>query len=58
MRCTPSAARQRYNLRWLLRAIARLGIGPAFLCLLQMVLYPAMALRGSSRGADRLQLTV
>ncbi len=27
-----------YNLRWLLRAVARLGIGPAFLCLLQMVL--------------------
>ena len=25
---------------------------------LQMVLYPAMALQGSSRGADRLQLTV
>ena len=47
-----------YNLRWLLRAIARLGLGPAFLCLLQMVLYPAMALRGSSRGADRLQLVV
>ena len=46
-----------YNLRWLLRAIARLGLGPAFLCLLQMVLHPAMALRGSSRGADRLQLT-
>ena len=47
-----------YNLRWLLRAIARLGIGPAFLCLLQMVPHPAMALQGSSRGADRLQLTV
>ena len=45
-----------YNLRWLLRAIARLGLGPAFLCLLQMVLYPAMALRSSSRGAGRLQL--
>ena len=28
-----------YNLRWLLRAIARLGMGPAFLRLLQMVLW-------------------
>ena len=34
-----------YNLRWLLRAIARLGIGPAFLCLLQMVLSAAIDLR-------------
>ena len=34
-----------YNLRWLLRAIARLGIGPLFLCLLQMVLAQALALR-------------
>ena len=32
-----------YNLRWLLRAVARLGIGPAFLCLLQMVLLAANA---------------
>ena len=47
-----------YNLRWLLRAVARLGLGPAFLCLLQMVLYPATTLRGPSRGADRLQLAV
>lgn len=31
-----------YNLRWLLRAIAKLGIGPASLCLLQMVLLPAI----------------
>ena len=46
-----------YNLRWLLRAIARLGIGPAFLCLLQMVLLPAMAMRASSSGRNRLQLT-
>jgi IS5 family transposase len=46
-----------YNLRWLLRAIAKLGIGPAFLCLLQMALLPAMALRGSSSGHARLQLT-
>ena len=28
-----------YNLRWLLRAVARLGIGPAFLWLLQMALW-------------------
>ena len=34
-----------YNLRWLLRAIARLGIAPAPLCLLQMVLSAATALR-------------
>ena len=45
-----------YNLRWLLRAIARLGIGPAFLRLLQMVLLPAMALRALSSGRGRLQL--
>ena len=45
-----------YNLRWLLRAIARLGIGPTFLRLLQMVLLPAMALRASSSGRGRLQL--
>ena len=36
-----------YNLRWLLRAIARLGIGPAFLCLLQMVLWAARPARAS-----------
>ena len=34
-----------YNLRWLLRAIARLGIASAFLCLLQTVLSAATALR-------------
>lgn len=34
-----------YNLRWLLRAVARLGIGPAFLCLLQTVLSAAKQLR-------------
>lgn len=27
-----------YNLRWLMRAVVRLGIGPAFLCLLRMAL--------------------
>jgi transposase, IS5 family len=36
-----------YNLRWLLRAIARLGIGPAFLCLLQMVLWAVQAMSGT-----------
>ena len=35
-----------YNLRWLLHAIARLKIGPAFLCLLQMVLVTAIAVAG------------
>ena len=37
-----------YNLRWLLRAIVRLGIGPLFLCLLQMVLRLVPAPRVSS----------
>lgn len=36
-----------YNLRWLLRAIARKGIAPAFLCLLRMVLSAAIGLRSS-----------
>jgi transposase, IS5 family len=44
-----------YNLRWLLRAIAKLGIGPAFLCLLQMALLPAMALRFAHTGSSRAQ---
>ena len=44
-----------YNLRWLLRAIAKLGIAPAFLCLLQMVLLPAMALRSAQTGSRRAQ---
>ena len=42
-----------YNLRWLLRAIARLGIGPAFLRLLQMALLPAMVLRSTHTGRSR-----
>ena len=46
-----------YNLRWLLRAIARLGIGRAFLCLLQMMLLPAMGLRASSIDHSRLRLS-
>ena len=45
-----------YNLRWLLRAIAKLGIGPAFLCLLQMVLLPAMQLQAVTGGPRRPQL--
>jgi transposase, IS5 family len=47
-----------YNLRWLLRAIAKLGIGPAFLCLLQMVLLPAMALHAAQPGRRRAQFAV
>ena len=34
-----------YNLRWLLRAVAHPGIGPAFLYLLQTVLSAAKELR-------------
>ena len=37
-----------YNLRWLLRAIARLGIGPVFLRLLQMALSQARPQHASS----------
>jgi IS5 family transposase len=44
-----------YNLRWLLRAIAKLGIGPAFLCLLQMVLLPVMALRSAQTAGNRVR---
>lgn len=46
-----------YNLRWLMRAIAKLGIGPAFLCLLQMALLPAMVLRSVHTGCSRAQLS-
>ena len=42
-----------YNLRWLLRAIVRLGIGPLFLCLLQMVLWRAPAPRVSLLAPGR-----
>ena len=42
-----------YNLRWLLRAIVRLGLGPTFLRLLQRVLWPASALRASSGAHGR-----
>ena len=34
-----------YNLHWLLRAMARLGIEPTFLCLLQTLLSAAKELR-------------
>lgn len=47
-----------YNLRWLLRAIAKLGIGPALLCLLQMALLPAMALRLAQMSGSRARLAV
>lgn len=36
-----------YNLRWLMRAITRLGLGPAFLRLLQCAALAASALRSS-----------
>jgi IS5 family transposase len=47
-----------YNLRWLLRAIAKLGIRPAFLCLLQMALLPAMALQSAQTGGTRAEFAV
>jgi hypothetical protein len=43
-----------YNLRGLLRAIARLGIGPAFLRLLQAALLIAQTLRASQVAPGRL----
>ena len=42
-----------YNLRWLLRAIARLGLGPLFLCLLQAALSQASIKRASHRPYGR-----
>jgi IS5 family transposase len=42
-----------FNIRWLLRAIVRLGLGPAFLCLLQMVLWPVSAVRASPLAHGR-----
>jgi len=42
-----------YNLRWLLRAVARLGIGPAFLRLLQAALSLAQAMRAAHRAHGR-----
>ncbi len=49
-----------YNLRWLLRAIARLGIGPAFLRLLQMALAaasPVTVTFGAPQNAGALPTT-
>jgi IS5 family transposase len=45
-----------YNLRRLMQAIARLGLGPAFFSLLQMVLVPAMQLPMRNGGTGRLQM--
>jgi transposase, IS5 family len=42
-----------YNLRWLLRAIARLGLGPAFLRLFKAVLSQARAIRASPGAYGR-----
>jgi len=42
-----------YNLRRLLRAIAKPGIGPNFLCLLRMATLPAMAPRLAQTGGSR-----
>jgi IS5 family transposase len=43
-----------YNLRWLLRAIAKLGIGPAFFCLLKIALLPAMVVRAAQKRGSGL----
>jgi transposase, IS5 family len=42
-----------YNLRWLMRAITRLGLGPAFLRLLQWAALAASALRASHLAPAR-----
>ena len=42
-----------YTLRWLLRAIARLGLGPHFLRLLQAALSPASIIRASHQPYGR-----
>ena len=42
-----------YNIRWLLRAIVRLGLRPAFLCLLETVLWTVPALRASTVAQGR-----
>lgn len=47
-----------YNLRWLLRAVARLGIGPVLLCLLQMVLLAATAVAAALPARDRQRAAV
>ena len=47
-----------YNLRWLLRAIARLGLGPVFLRLLQAALSLAQTMRASHGPFGRTQICV
>jgi IS5 family transposase len=47
-----------YNLRWLLRAIARLGLGPVFLRLLQAALSLAQTMRASHGPYGRTQTCV
>ena len=47
-----------YNLRWLLRAIARLGLGAVFLRLLQAALSLAQAIPTSSGAHERTQVRV
>jgi transposase, IS5 family len=43
-----------YNLRWLMRAITRLGLGPAFLRLIQLAALAASALRASRLAPARI----
>ena len=47
-----------YNLRWLLRAIARLGLGPVFLRLLQSALSSAQTMCASHRAYGSTQVRV
>jgi len=47
-----------YNLRWLLRAIARLDLGAVFLRLLQAALSLAQAIPTSSGAHERTQVRV
>ena len=47
-----------YNLRWLLRAIARLGLGPLFLRLLQAASSLTQTTRASHGPYDRTQICV
>jgi IS5 family transposase len=46
-----------YNLRWLMGAVASLGLGAAFLRLLQGALLATRAMRACYAGRDRLQLS-
>ena len=47
-----------YNLRWLLRAITRLGLGPLFLRLLRATLSQAPSTASSYATSDRAQICV